>query len=74
MRTCLLSSGDCMTASRLSADIIAEHLGVTKDTVHAWFSCKGTHKAGRLWKLQVSEIDQRFQSNDSAQTGVWLCE
>lgn len=43
----------------LSADDIATHLGVTKDTVYAWIAEKGmpAHKIGRLWKFQVSEID-----------------
>lgn len=44
----------------LSADQIAAHLGVTKDTVYAWIADKGmpAHKIGRLWKFQVSEVDE----------------
>lgn len=44
----------------LSADDIANHLGITKDTVYAWIAEKGmpAHKIGRLWKFQVSEIDE----------------
>ena len=44
----------------LSADQIAAHLGVTKDTVYAWIAEKGmpAHKIGRLWKFQVSEVDE----------------
>ncbi|MGW6729523.1 helix-turn-helix domain-containing protein [Nocardia sp. NPDC055029] len=43
----------------LSADDIAAHLGVTKDTVYAWIAEKGmpAHKVGRLWKFQTSEVD-----------------
>lgn len=43
----------------LSADAIATHLGVTKDTVYAWISDKGmpAHKVGRLWKFQAAEVD-----------------
>lgn len=39
---------------------IADHLGVTKDTVYAWIAEKGmpTHKIGRLWKCQASEVDE----------------
>ncbi|MBN9150208.1 helix-turn-helix domain-containing protein [Microbacterium limosum] len=44
----------------LSADDIANHLGITKDTVYAWIAEKGmpAHKIGRLWKFQVSEVDE----------------
>ncbi|GAA2440699.1 MULTISPECIES: helix-turn-helix domain-containing protein [Mycobacteriaceae] len=43
----------------LSADGIATHLGVTKDTVYAWIAEKGmpAHKVGRLWKFQSAEVD-----------------
>jgi excisionase family DNA binding protein len=43
----------------VSADAIAEHLGVTKDSVYAWIANKGmpAHRVGRLWKFQVTEVD-----------------
>ena len=43
----------------LSADDIAAHLGVTKDTIYAWIAEKSmpAHKVGRLWKFQASEVD-----------------
>lgn len=43
----------------LSADDIATHLGVTKDSVYAWIANKGmpAHKVGRLWRFQASEVD-----------------
>lgn len=43
----------------LSAEEIAVHLGVTKDTVYSWIADKGmpAHKIGRLWKFQASEVD-----------------
>ena len=43
----------------LSAEEIAVHLGVTKDTVYAWIAHRGmpAHKVGRLWKFQTSEVD-----------------
>jgi excisionase family DNA binding protein len=43
----------------LSADDIAGHLGVTKDTVYTWIAEKGmpAHKLGRLWKFQSAEVD-----------------
>lgn len=44
----------------LSADDIAAHLGVTKDTVYTWIAAKGmpAHKVGRLWKFQALEVDK----------------
>lgn len=43
----------------LSADDIAAHLGITKDTVYSWIAERAmpAHKVGRLWKFQASEID-----------------
>lgn len=43
----------------LSADDIAAHLGVTRDTVYTWIAEKRmpAHKIGRLWKVQASEVD-----------------
>ena len=44
----------------LSVDEIAEHLGVSKDTVYTWVNERGMpgHKVGRLWKFQQSEVDE----------------
>lgn len=38
---------------------VAKHLGVVKDTVYRWRERKGlpAHRVGRLWKFQLSEID-----------------
>lgn len=43
----------------VTAEQVAEHLGVVKDTVYRWRERKGlpAHKIGRLWKFQLSEID-----------------
>jgi len=48
-----------MSEPWLSADDIATHLGVSKDTVYAWISTQNmpAHKIGRLWKFQTSEVD-----------------
>ena len=48
-----------MSEPWLSADDIASHLGVTKETVCTWSAEKGmpAHKIGRLWKFQASEVD-----------------
>nr|WP_274615846.1 helix-turn-helix domain-containing protein [Nesterenkonia sp. YGD6] len=43
----------------MSADDIAVHLGVTKDTVYTWITDKGmpAHKIGRPWEFRASEVD-----------------
>ncbi|WP_337059762.1 excisionase family DNA-binding protein [Kineococcus sp. G2] len=43
----------------VSADVIAEHLGVTKDSVYVWIANKAmpAHRVGRLWKFQITEVD-----------------
>lgn len=54
-----LCEGDNLIEPWVSADDIAAHLGVTKDTVYSWIADKGmpAHKIGRLWKFQASEVD-----------------
>lgn len=43
----------------LSVEEIAEHLGVSKETIYRWLE-KGripSHRVGKLWKFQASEVD-----------------
>lgn len=48
------------TEAWVTAHEVAEHLGVAKDTVYRWRERKGlpAHKIGRLWKFQLSEVDE----------------
>ena len=57
-----------MSEPWLSADDIAAHLGVTKDTVYAWIADKAmpAHKVGRLWKFQASDVDEWVRRGDAA--------
>ena len=57
-----------MTEPWLSADDIAAHLGVTKDTIYTWIAEMGmpAHKIGRLWKFQASEVDDWVRSADTS--------
>ena len=43
-----------------SLEEIAEHLGVSKDTVHRWIRNREmpAHKLDQLWKFKVSEVDE----------------
>ncbi len=61
-----------MSEPWLSADDIAEHLGVTKDTVYAWIADKRmpAHKVGCLWKFQATEVDGWVRSGGSSAGGV----
>ena len=53
-----------MTDRWLSVEEIAEHLGISKDTVYAWISKKGmpAHRVGRFWKFQRVEVDAWVRS------------
>ena len=44
----------------MSVEEIAVHLGVNRDTVYKWIDRKRmpAHKVGRLWKFQVTEINE----------------
>ena len=51
-----------------SVEDIAEHLGVSKDTVYAWISKREmpAHRVGRLWKFQPSEVDAWVRTGAAA--------
>ena len=53
-----------MSERWLSVEDIAEHLGVSRDTVYAWIAAKDmpAHRVGRLWKFQSSEVDAWVRS------------
>ncbi|MCO3662486.1 helix-turn-helix domain-containing protein [Pseudomonas aeruginosa] len=43
----------------VTAEQVALHLGVAKDTVYRWRERRGmpAHRIGRLWKFKLSEVD-----------------
>ncbi|WP_448873871.1 helix-turn-helix domain-containing protein [Desulfobulbus propionicus] len=43
----------------VSVDVVANHVGIAKDTVYRWIESKGlpAHRIGRLWKFKLSEVD-----------------
>lgn len=59
-----------MSQPWLSAEEIAVHLGVTKDTVYAWIADRGmpAHKVGRLWKFQADEVDEWVRRGGASKT------
>lgn len=59
-----------MSQPWLSAEEIAVHLGVTKDTVYAWITDRDmpAHKVGRLWKFQSNEVDDWVRQDQGSKT------
>lgn len=49
-----------MTEPQVSVEQIAEHLGVTHDSICRWIDRKGlpAQRVGRLWKFKASEVDE----------------
>jgi excisionase family DNA binding protein len=54
-----------MNTRWVSVDEVAQHLGIARDTVYRWIEKKGlpAHRVGKLWKFQLSEIDEWVKSN-----------
>jgi excisionase family DNA binding protein len=51
----------------VSLEEIAEHLGVSRDTIYRWIDDRGlpAHKVGRLWKFKVSQVDEWVQAGQA---------
>lgn len=58
------------TESWVTAGQVAQHLGVVKDTVYRWREHKGlpAHRIGRLWKFQLSEVDEWVRAGGADET------
>jgi len=54
----------------VTAEHVAKHLGVAKDTVYRWREKKAlpAHRVGRLWKFQLSEIDEWVRAGGADET------
>ena len=52
-----------------SVEEIAAYLGVNRDTIYKWIDRKRmpAHKAGRLWKFKVSEVDEWVRAGKAAE-------
>jgi excisionase family DNA binding protein len=62
-----------MTDDRwLSVEEIAEHLGVTKDSVYRWIERNElpAHKVGKLWKFKKEEVDEWVRSGHAHGDGA----
>jgi len=60
----------------VSLEEVAAHLGVSMDTVHRWIRRRRmpAHKAGRLWKFKLSEVDQWVRGNDANELQSGRCQ
>lgn len=60
--------GRVMSDRWVSVEEIAEHLGVSKDTVYGWIAKKDmpAHKVGRLWKFKTDEVDGWVRNGQAA--------
>lgn len=49
-----------VTEPWVSVEQVAEHLGVTRDSIYRWIDRKHlpAHRVGRLWKFKLSEVDE----------------
>lgn len=59
-----------MTEHLVSADVFAEHLGLTK---HSIYTCVATrrmpaYRLGPLWKFKVTEVDEWVRNDGADQT------
>lgn len=54
-----------MSEPWVSVEQIAEHLGVTRDSIYRWIDSKGlpAHRIGRLWKFKISAVDDWVQAS-----------
>jgi len=61
-----------MTEPWLSVEQIAEHLGVTRDSIYRWIDAKAlpASKIGRLWKFKVSEVDDWVRRGGARDDGA----
>lgn len=54
----------------LSVNGIAEHIGISKETVYRWLD-RGkipAHRIGKLWKFKASEVDKWVTSRGADET------
>lgn len=44
----------------VSVTDVAEHLGISRDTIYRWIEAKGlpAYRVGRHWKLKLEEVDR----------------
>lgn len=53
----------------LSVEEIAQHLGISKETVYRWLEKKKipAHRVGKQWRFKPSEVDKWVRQGDATQ-------
>ncbi|HDY7866971.1 helix-turn-helix domain-containing protein [Vibrio vulnificus] len=54
----------------VTAEDVARHLGIAKDTVYRWRESKKlpAHRIGRLWKFKLTEVDSWVRDGGASDT------
>ena len=60
----------------LSVEEIAQHLGVSKETIYRWLDREKipSHRMGKLWKFRPSEVDEWVVRGGAAQEEKFVSE
>ena len=60
--------GRALSEPWVSAEDVAVHVGVAKDTVYRWLEARTLpgHRVGRLWKFKLSEVDEWVCAGNAA--------
>ena len=60
--------GPAISEPWVSAEDVAVHVGVAKDTVYRWLEARTLpgHRVGRLWKFKLSEVDEWVRAGHAA--------
>ena len=68
----LLPLEHTVTEPWVSVEQIAEHLGVKRDSIYRWIDRKNlpAHRVGRLWKFQLSEVDDWVRAGGAEEDKV----
>ena len=58
----------------MSVAPIAEHLGVTRNSIYRWIDRKDLPApcVGRLWKFQVAEVDEWVRAGGAGDDSSWV--
>ena len=56
----------------VSLEKIAQHMGVSQDTIHRWIRNRSmpAHQIGRLWKFKVSGVDDWVRSGGQNESQI----
>lgn len=54
----------------LSVEEIAQHLGLSKETIYRWLEKRKipSHRVGRQWKFKASEVDRWIMDGGAIET------